>query len=151
MIQALINITVTEGENSTLACHVGGIPLPSVSWTEVRTGDRTQGNIRSLINVSRSDAGEYKCEASNFCGNDSKSTFVIVNCKWLLFIVIKSTCIRVQRKLFLQLAILASPDIISTSPKSYLMSRIDFTVLLMLFEFLKRHHLPVRQDKNRVH
>ena len=81
VIQALINITVIEGENSTLACHVSGIPLPSVSWTEVRTGDRTEGNIGSLINVSRSDAGEYKCEASNFCGNDSKSTFVIVNCK----------------------------------------------------------------------
>ena len=81
VIQALINITVIEGENSTLACHVSGIPLSSVSWTEVRTGDRREGNIRSLINVNRSDAGEYKCEASNFCGNDSKSTFVIVNCK----------------------------------------------------------------------
>ena len=81
VIQALINITVIEGENSTLACHVSGTPMPSVSWTEVRTGDRTEGNVRSLINVSRSDAGEYKCEASNFCGNDFKSTFVIVNCK----------------------------------------------------------------------
>ena len=81
VIQALINITVIEGENSTLPCHVSGMPLSSVSWTEVRTGDRTEGNIRSLINVNRSDAGEYKCEASNFCGNDSKSTFVIVNCK----------------------------------------------------------------------
>ena len=43
-----------------------------------------------------------------------------------------------------------SPDIISTSPKSLLKSRIDFTVLL-LFEFVKKHHLPVRQVKNRVH
>ena len=81
VMQALTNITVIEGENSTLTCHVSGIPLPSVSWTEVRTGGRTEGNVRSLINVSRSDAGEYKCEASNFCGNDSKSTFVIVKCK----------------------------------------------------------------------
>ena len=81
VIEALINTTVIEGKNSTLACHVSGIPLPPVSWTEVRTGDHTEENIRSLINVSRSDAGEYKCEASNFCGNDSKSTFVIVNCK----------------------------------------------------------------------
>ena len=81
VIQALINITVIEGENSALTCHVSGTPMPSVSWTEVRTGDRTEGNIRSLINISRSDAGKYKCEASNFCGNDSKSTFVIVNCK----------------------------------------------------------------------
>ena len=81
MIQALTNITVTEGENSTLTCRVSGIPMPSVSWTEVRTGDRTDGEILVLFNVSKSDAGEYKCEASNFCGNDSKSTFVIVNCK----------------------------------------------------------------------
>ena len=43
-----------------------------------------------------------------------------------------------------------SPDIISTSPKDFFTSRIDFTVLL-LFEFLKKHHLPVGQVKNRVH
>ena len=81
MVQALTNITVIEGENSNLTCHVSGTPMPSVSCTEVRTGDHTEGNTRALINVSRSDAGEYKCEASNFCGNDSKSTFLIVNCK----------------------------------------------------------------------
>ena len=81
VIQALTNITVIEGENSTLTCHVSGTPMPSVSWTEVRTGDHTEGNIRVLFNVSGIDAGKYKCEASNFCGNDSKSTFVIVNCK----------------------------------------------------------------------
>ena len=43
-----------------------------------------------------------------------------------------------------------SPDIISTSPKSFLTSRIDFTVLL-LFEFLKKHCLPVGQVENRIH
>ena len=42
-----------------------------------------------------------------------------------------------------------SPDVISTSPKSFLTSRIDFTVLL-LFEFLKKHHLPIGQVKNRI-
>ena len=35
-----------------------------------------------------------------------------------------------------------SPDVISTRPKNFLTSRIDFTVLL-LFEFLKKYHLPV--------
>ena len=39
-----------------------------------------------------------------------------------------------------------SPDIISTSPKSFLTSRIDFTVLL-LFKLLKKYHLPVGQVK----
>ena len=39
-----------------------------------------------------------------------------------------------------------SPDVISTSPKSFSSSRIDFT-LLLLFEFLKEHHLPVGKLK----
>ena len=43
-----------------------------------------------------------------------------------------------------------SPDVISTSPKNFLTSRIDFIVLL-LFEFLKKPHLPARQVKNRIH
>ena len=43
-----------------------------------------------------------------------------------------------------------NPDVISTSPKSFSSSRIDFT-LLLLFEFLKEHHLPVGQVKNRFH
>ena len=38
-----------------------------------------------------------------------------------------------------------SPDVISTSPQNFLTSRIDFIVLL-LFEFLKKHHLPVEQN-----
>ena len=43
-----------------------------------------------------------------------------------------------------------SPHVISTSPKNFLTSRIDFIVLL-LFEFLIKHHLPVEQVKNRIH
>ena len=43
-----------------------------------------------------------------------------------------------------------SPTVISTSPKSFLTSRIDFT-LLPLFELLKKHHLPVGQVKNKIH
>ena len=43
-----------------------------------------------------------------------------------------------------------SPDVILTSPESFLTSRIDFTVL-PLFKLLKKHHLPIRQVKNRIH
>ena len=50
--------------------------------------------------------------------------------------------IRVPKKSFLQLklAFTTSPDIISTSPKSFLTSRIDFTVLLLL-KLLKKYQL----------
>ena len=43
-----------------------------------------------------------------------------------------------------------SPVVIPTSPKSFLTSKIDFTVLL-LFKFLKKHHFPAGQVKNRIH
>ena len=55
--------------------------MPSVSWTRVRTGSRTEGDVRELINIHRSDDGEYNCEARNFCGNDIKSLFLFVHCK----------------------------------------------------------------------
>ena len=45
---------------------------------------------------------------------------------------------------------LTSPNIISTSPQRFLTSRIDFTVLL-LFKFLKKHHLPIGQVNSRIH
>ena len=80
-IWALGNFTVLEGENKTLTCNVSGLPVPSVSWTAVTTGSRSSGNIRELTNIRRNDAGEYKCETSNVCGNDSKSLFLTVHCK----------------------------------------------------------------------
>ena len=43
-----------------------------------------------------------------------------------------------------------SPDIISARLQNVLTSRTDFTVILLL-EFLKKHHLLVRQVKNRIH
>ena len=42
------------------------------------------------------------------------------------------------------------PDVISTSPKNVLTSRIDLKVLL-LFEFLKKTSLAVGQVKNRIY
>ena len=44
-----------------------------------------------------------------------------------------------------------SPDVISTSTKSSLKSRIIDLTVLLLFQILKKHHLPVGQVKNRIH
>ena len=43
-----------------------------------------------------------------------------------------------------------SPKFISTSPKNFLINRIDYAVLLQ-FELLKKLHLPMGQVKNRIH
>ena len=81
VVYPLENITVTEGENRNLTCHVSGSPTLSVTWTEVKTRIRSMGITRQLTHINRNESGEYKCEARNSCGNDTASTFLIVQCK----------------------------------------------------------------------
>ena len=85
-IEQLQNVTAVEGMNATLNCTVTGIPMPSVSWFEVKTGNRFSENPLVFANVSRQQAGEYICEATNPCGNDSKKGILIVNCKYIYFL-----------------------------------------------------------------
>ncbi|XP_015775159.1 PREDICTED: hemicentin-2-like isoform X8 [Acropora digitifera] len=75
----LQNVTAVEGQNTTLNCTVTGTPMSSVDWLEVKTGIRFFENPLAFSNVSRKQAGEYICHASNACGNDSKSGILTVN------------------------------------------------------------------------
>ena len=70
-----------EGENRTLTCNVSGSPVLTVTWTEVSSRSQSNGIIRYLTNISRNNAGEYKCEAANDCGNSSVRIFLTVLCK----------------------------------------------------------------------
>ena len=72
--------------NAALNCTVTGIPMPSVSWLEVKTGNRFSENPLAFANVSRKQAGEYICEATNPCGSDSKKVILSVNCKYIYFL-----------------------------------------------------------------
>ena len=72
---------MVEGENRTLACNVSGSPVLTVTWTEVSSGSQSNGVMRYHTNISRSNAGEYKCEAANDCGSSFASTFLAVLCK----------------------------------------------------------------------
>ena len=72
---------MVEGENRTLSCNVSGSPVLTVTWTEVSSRNQSSGVMRYLTNISRNNAGEYKCEATNDCGSSSASTFLTVLCK----------------------------------------------------------------------
>ena len=85
-IEQLENVIAVEGRNATLNCTVTGIPMPSVSWLEVKTGNRFSENPHVFVNVSRKQAGEYICEATNPCGNYSKKGSLSVNCKYTCFL-----------------------------------------------------------------
>ncbi|XP_066025219.1 fibroblast growth factor receptor 4-like isoform X2 [Pocillopora verrucosa] len=78
IVYPLENITVIEGENRTLTCNVSGGPVLTVTWTEVSSRSQSSGVVRYLTNISRKNAGEYKCEATNDCRNSSASTFLTV-------------------------------------------------------------------------
>jgi len=83
-IQAVKNQTVTEGDNVTLICTASGIPSPTVSWMKFSANQRTYGDVWVFKNISRSEAGEYRCEASNECGDASESASIDVQCKFIM-------------------------------------------------------------------
>ena len=73
---------VTEGDNLTLTCNASGRPQPKVSWIKPR-GQRQYGHMLEFTNINRSQAGEYKCEASNECGNATETATIDVQCKYM--------------------------------------------------------------------
>ena len=74
----------------TLSCNASGMPSPMVSWIKVVGGEHFNESELVFTNVSRSQAGEYRCEASNECGNASETARIFVQCK--LTTVLKFTC-----------------------------------------------------------
>ena len=80
-VYTLEKITVIEGENRTLTCNVSGSPVLAVTWTKVGNLSQSIGIMLYLTNISRNNAGEYECKATNDCGNSSAGTFLIVLCK----------------------------------------------------------------------
>ena len=71
-----------EGRPYNLSCEVSGDPEPSVSWIKVSSDEHHVGKILNFLNISRNDTGNYICEASNICGNDSKNASINVFCKY---------------------------------------------------------------------
>ena len=81
-IQPIEKQTVMEGYDLTVLCNASGIPPPMLTWIKVGGGDvSTNGSELVFTNSSRTQAGEYRCEASNECGNASETVTVEVQCK----------------------------------------------------------------------
>ena len=71
-----------EGHPYNMSCEVSGDPVPSVSWIKVSNDEHHVGKILNFTNISRNDTGSYTCDASNRCGNDSKTESINVFCKY---------------------------------------------------------------------
>ena len=51
-----------------------------VSWIKPN-GQSVAEKVLKLMNINRSEAGEYTCEASNVCGNATETARIDVQCK----------------------------------------------------------------------
>lgn len=81
------NKTVHEGDNAELYCNMSGIPDPTVIWTKVQDGhyNAEEEKILKITNITRAQAGKYKCNANNTCGEKSTVAYVDVQCKTVIF------------------------------------------------------------------
>ena len=89
-IQPIRNKTIIEeGKNVTVSCNASGTSPLTVSWIKVDGAESFDETKLVFTHINRSQAGEYRCDASNECGNASTTTTIEVQCKYRL---LKITC-----------------------------------------------------------
>ena len=121
-------------------------------WWECRSGRNEISNVRSFT-ILRSGEGLTSFNIDN-SANFSNEKKYLQSFPWCPFF--ENTWQGAKKFIFTACHSgklkreFTSPDVISTNSKSFLTSGIDFTVCLS-FEFLKKHHLPMGQVKNRIH
>ncbi|XP_068686471.1 uncharacterized protein [Montipora foliosa] len=79
-IDGIINSsnTVNEGRFFNMTCQASDNPLPTnYTWIS-KDGLLFNGSVLSFINISRAEAGQYRCEVENQCGMDGRNTYVNV-------------------------------------------------------------------------
>ena len=83
-------LTLREGVSITFSSDANGIPEPTFSWTKdgsaITANDRISlsGDNKelSIINVNRTDSGEYRCVAANSVGTVNSNAFTLtIHCK----------------------------------------------------------------------
>ena len=75
------NEMVIEGGNVTVTCTASGFLAPTVYWVKTSNGDRFNETKLVFTNISRIEAGEYTCVASNPCNTTTELADVDVQCK----------------------------------------------------------------------
>ena len=82
-----ITKTVNESDNVVFFCNASGLPLPSITWSNHKSGTiMSSSGTRLVFNgVKRTDSGTYVCTAINgVVRNDTASTVLNVQCKSII-------------------------------------------------------------------
>ena len=85
---APVDQVVLEKDNVTLHCNATGNPTPNITWTKDNSSSVLyQGDIYSIVNITRDTAGNYTCTAWNGVGEQKKaSAEVTVHCELIFFL-----------------------------------------------------------------
>ena len=85
---APIDQVVLEKDNVTLHCNATGNPTPNITWTkDISSSVLHQGDIYSIVNITRDAAGNYTCTAWNGVGEQKKAIAeVSVHCELIFFL-----------------------------------------------------------------
>jgi hypothetical protein len=87
-------IRLKERDNINMTCFSEGNPIPKYTW-ESQT-DQIHETIRPFVNISRKDAGNYTCYASNVMkrtfgdtehGLNSSSIYLDIMCKYKIHLI----------------------------------------------------------------
>ena len=80
---APVDQVVLEKDNVTLHCNATGNPTPNIAWTKDNSSSVLhQGDIYSIVNITRDAAGNYTCTAWNGVGEQKKAIAeVSVHCE----------------------------------------------------------------------
>ena len=88
---------VLEKDNVTLHCNATGNPTPNITWTKDDSSSVLhQGDIYSIVNITRDAAGNYTCTAWNGVGEQKKAIAeVTVHCELIFsYIQIFICCVK---------------------------------------------------------
>ena len=85
---APVDQVVLEKDNVTLHCNATGNPTPNITWTKDNSSSVLhQGDIYSIVNITRDAAGNYTCTAWNGVGEQKKAIAeVTVHCELIFFL-----------------------------------------------------------------
>lgn len=88
-VQALKNVSVTEGESMTLECQISGHPLPLIMWfredykieSSIDFQISYQNGLAQLVirEAFAEDSGRFMCTATNEAGTISTSCYLLVH------------------------------------------------------------------------
>ena len=79
----------SEGSPVIITCEASGKPLPDVAW--IRNGELESSGKKAaflkFVNINRTDAGQYTCQANNSMEVTSVDTTIVVHCEYILTLI----------------------------------------------------------------